>query len=177
MQEFDKHIREIKALADQGEFDDALTKCNFLLAQMPEMRSDILRIRAYVYSLQGMYEQAIDDRNELIGSGDGMLRDYYLLGDNSLSLGRFADASKSLQEVLRLGAEQNETWFDSAALLLLSYAHMELGRLQEAIQCLDQAIDKDPECAIPMPGQGMVSHQQLREEINRRNQKIKKYKF
>ena len=30
--------------------------------------------------------------------------------------------------VLRRGAEQNETWFNSAALLLLSYAQMRLGQ-------------------------------------------------
>jgi tetratricopeptide (TPR) repeat protein len=168
MTEFEEHRQSIKTLADQGEFDDALAKCNYHLAHFPESRGDILRVRAYVYSLQGMYEQAITDRKELIESGGGILRDYYQLGDNSLSLGRFADASKWLREALRVGTEQGETWFEGAALLLLSYTQMQLGQLQEAAEFLDQAVARDPECAMPVHGHGIMTHQLLRDEINRR---------
>ena len=69
--------------------------------------------------------------------------------------------------MLRSGAEQNETWFNSAALLLLSYAQMRLGQLKEAESNLDKAVAIDPECAMPVRGEGIVTHQALRAEIRK----------
>jgi|SRR5882672_3506190 len=167
MSDFEKQKKRIKSLAENGEPDEALAHCNALLAELPESKAEILRLRAYVYAHRGMYEEAIVDRETLISSGNGILRDYYQLGDNSVSAGRFADASKWFHEVLRRGADQNETWFDSAALLLLAYAQMRLGRLQEAAQYLEKAAAIDPECAMPVRGEGIVTHQSLRDEIRR----------
>lgn len=168
MNEFDKHEKHIKALAEKGESDEALAQCNALLTELPESKAGILRLRAYIYARRGMYEEAIADREMLISGGNGILRDYYQLGDNSLSAGRFADASKWFHEVLRMGAEQNETWFDAAALLLLSYAQMRLGQLHEAEKNLEKAVAIDPECAMPVRGEGTLTHQSLRDQIRRR---------
>ena len=59
MAEFEERKQSIKALADQGKFEDALAKCDSLLAQSPDSRGDVLRLRAYIYSPQGRYEQAM----------------------------------------------------------------------------------------------------------------------
>jgi tetratricopeptide (TPR) repeat protein len=168
MNDFETQKKRIKSLVEGSEPDAALAECNALLAKHPEWRADLLRSRAYVFAHRGMYEAAIADREALIGSGEGILRDYYQLGDNALSAGRFADASKWFQEVLRLGTEQNESWFDAAALLLLSYSQMQLGHLYEAAQYVEKAIALESDCAMPVRGEGLVAGQALREEITRR---------
>ena len=165
--EFKQHEKRIKTLIENKAHDEALAECNALLAQQPELKAEVLRLRAYVHAHRGMYDEAIADRETLIDEGLAILRDYYQLGDNSMSAGRFKEASKWFHEVLRRGAEQNETWFDSAALLLLSYAQMRLGQLQEAQRNLDKAVAIDAECAMPVRGAGIVTHQSLREEIQR----------
>jgi tetratricopeptide (TPR) repeat protein len=168
MNVFETQKKRIKGLLEGGEPDSALAECNALLAKHPGSRADLLRLRAYVFAHRGMYEEAIADREALIGSGEGILRDYYQLGDNALSAGRFADASKWFQEVLRVGAEQKESWFDSAALLLLSYSQMRLGHLQEAAKYVEKAMALEPDCAMPVRGEGVVAGQSLRDEITRR---------
>lgn len=160
--------KSVKELVKSGEHDVALAQCNALLAEQPESNADILRLRAYVYAHRGMFDEAIADRKTILCSGAAMLRDLYQLADNLLSAGRFEEAGEWFQEVLRGGAEQNETWFDSAALLLLSYTQLRLGRLHEAEMNLEKAVAIDAECAMPVRGEGIVTHQSLRNEIRRR---------
>lgn len=167
MSEIEKHKKRIKTLVEKDAHDDALAQCDALLAEQPEVRAEVLRLRAYVHADRGLYDEAIADRETLVNEGLAILRDYYQLGDNSMSAGRFMEAIRWFHEVLRRGAEQNETWFDSAALLLLSYTQMRLGQLQEAERNLDKAVAIDPECAMPVRGAGIVTHQSLREEIKR----------
>lgn len=167
MGEVKKHENRIKSLIENKAHDEALAECNALLEEQPELRAEALRLRAYVNSHRGLYREAIADRELLVNEGLAILRDYYQLGDNSMSAGRFKEASKWLQEVLRRGSEQHETWFNSAALLLLSYAQMRLGQLKEAEKNLDKAAAIDPECAMPVRGEGIVTHQALREQIRR----------
>ena len=164
---FKQHEKRIKTLIENKAHDEALAQCNALLAEQPELRGEVLRLRAYVHAHRGLYDEAIADRESLVNEGLAILRDYYQLGDNSMSAGRFKEASKWFHEVLRRGAEQNETWFNSAALLLLSYAQMRLGQLQEAESNLDKAVAIDPECAMPVRGEGIVTHQALRAEIRK----------
>ena len=165
---FKEEKRKVNALADQGKMEEALAQCDALHAQHPEWRVEIIRLRAYTYTRQGMYQEAIAEREALISSTGGTLRDYYQLGDNFLSAGRFDEASRWLEDVLRVGAEQKEPWFESAALLLLAYAQMRLGRLQLATSYLDRAVAVDPECAMPVGGEGVLTHQELRAKINER---------
>ena len=171
MSGFREYKRQVNALAEQGRLDEALAQCDFLMTQHPEWKADISRLRAYTFARQGMYQEAISEREALISSGGGMLRDYYLLGDNLLSAGCFVEASECLQEVLRIGALEKETWFDSATLLLLAYTQMRLGQFQLAISYLDRAVAIDPECAMPVDGEGMLTNQDLRSKINKASQK------
>lgn len=110
--DFERYKKRAKALVDEGKAAEAIDLCSQLLAQLPQATADILRLRAYVYALEGRYTEAIADRNSVIARGEGILRDYYQLGDNSLSAGRFEDASRWLQEALRLGRIQSEAWVE-----------------------------------------------------------------
>lgn len=168
MSELEVHKERIKKLAEAGKHDDAISQCNELLDKAPEWRADVLRLRAYSYALQGMYEEAIADRETLINNGEGKLRDYFLIAYNSLSAGRLEDASNWFKEVLRIGAEQNETWFESTSWLLLSFSQMQLGHLDEAEISVARAAAIEPDCSMPVHGKGMVTIQDIRGEIQRR---------
>jgi tetratricopeptide (TPR) repeat protein len=156
-----------RALAESGKFDEALSQCDLLMTQTGEAQADSRRLRAYIYILKGEYEAAVGEREALIATGEGSLRDYYQLGENLLAIERFQEASQRLRQVLRLGDEQRETWFESAALLLLSYAEMQLGHIEEASRYLDGAVAKDADCALPVRGR-LITHHWLRQEIESR---------
>ena len=162
------NLKEIEALAKQRNYEEAIAECNELLLTDPGNKIDILRIRAYVYGLIGDYRNALEDREAIFALRKGDMRDYYLAGDDAIDFGDFERAVAYLEEVLRLGNEQNEKWFESAAYLLLAYAQYELGQYDDALVNIDYAIVDDPDCALPLGTLGMCDHKRLRQEIHRR---------
>jgi len=158
-------LKKIKSLAEKGSYREALEECDQYINNFPEKKNDGLRTRAYVLALSGDYEGALQVRKTIIDMGEGRLRDYYLSGDNALSLGKYKEASGWFKEVLRKGAEQNETWFDSAAYFLLSYAQMELCNFDDALKYLENAISREPDCSMPIPNKGVWDTHRLKEEI------------
>ena len=164
-------VKSIKKLAEESRFDEALNRCDDLLKTFPERESKILRTRAYVYALMGNYEKALADREAVLEIGQTTLADYFRAGENALSLGRHDQAIVWLNETIRLGVQQNETWFGSATYLLLAHAQMELGHYEEALVNLDHAINMDQKCAMPLPGLGMCDTECLRAEIYRRQER------
>ena len=161
-------FKEIKFLAEHDRYDEALEQCEKLFADFPESKADILRTRAYVFARKGDYPNALRDREAIFAMGTGGIRDYFLAGNNALFAGRFLQASNWLNEVLRLGEEQNETWFKAGSYFLLAYAQMELGNYSEADANLKTAMSVEPRCAMPLPGLGMCDESRLREQIRRR---------
>lgn len=162
-------IASIKRLAEQRRYNEALEACENFLNHFPERKAEVLRIRAYVFSLQGEFSRALNDREAVFAAGEGTIRDYYLGADDALSAREFDQAVEWLNEVLRLGKEQNEHWFDSAACFFLSDAYMELGQHTEAISSLDRAVAIESDIAMPIPHIGMCTAEQLRAEIKRRS--------
>jgi tetratricopeptide (TPR) repeat protein len=162
-------LKQIKSLADQRRYDQALAECEAFIESIPENKADALRTRAYIFALMGDYQRALRDREMIIDMGEGTIRDYYRGADNALSAGKFTQAATWLNEVLRMGEEQNETWFKSASYFLLAYAQMEVRQYQEAIANIDRAVAIEADVAMPLPGiSGMCNQRQLREEIMRR---------
>lgn len=166
------NLKKTKMRAKKRRYEEALASCNELLKNFPEKKSDILRTRAYTYALMGDYDRAVQDRKTVLEMDEGLLKDYYLAASNALSLGMFSQASAWLKELLRLGEEQKETWFDSAAYFLLAYSQMEQGYYEEAIANLDRAVSISPDCFLPLPKpgayDGVWDHNRLRKEIQRR---------
>jgi tetratricopeptide (TPR) repeat protein len=161
-------LKDIEALAEAKKYDEALTECELLLQSVPEKNIDILRVRAYVYSLAGRYKEALKDR-EIVAAASETLKDYYLAGNSALSLSEYAIAEQYLSDLLARGHQQGEDWFDSAGLFLLAYVQMQLGKLNLAIDSIDRAISLDPECAMPVPQRpGLLSGLELREHIKRK---------
>lgn len=163
------NLNRIKTLVEQKKYDEALASCENILQEMPEKKADILRVRASIFSRSGNYERALQDREELLEMSECGISDYYLAADNALSAQKYAKACSWLNNVLKLGEEQKDTWFNSGAYFLLAYAKMELGQYIPAITDLDRAVSIESDVGMPLPGMcGICSHQQLREEILRR---------
>jgi tetratricopeptide (TPR) repeat protein len=161
-------LKHIKAIAEKGEYDRALTECEKLLRGPGPKKTDILRTRAYVFALSGDYGNAVKDRQAIMEMGEATVDDYFLAANNALSAGNVKRASVWLKEVLRLGEEQNETWFKSASLFLLAYSEMELRQFSNAHLSLSRAIAIEPACAMSLPGMGMCNHKKLEDEIRKR---------
>lgn len=161
-------LKKIKSLAEEEKYEQALEECNEYLKKFPDRKADILRVRAYTFSLLGNYESALQDRKIIFEIGESTIKDYYLAANNALSLGEYKQACIWLDEVLRIGKDQNETWFDSGAYFLLAYAQMELKCYKEAINNLNNAVCCDPNCAMPLPNLGLWKHDRLKQEIEYR---------
>jgi len=168
---YDMNTKQIKRLAEQGDHDQAIAESNKLLEDLLGDKTDILRTRAYVYSLMGDYENALQDREAITQSTKAELKDYYQAGDSAIMSGNFMKAASYLKTTLLLGQQQNEAWFDSAASFLLAYAELEMGQYENALKSLDHAVILDEDCAMPLPEIGMCDHKCLREEILRRQEK------
>lgn len=167
-------LKEIKSLAEQARYHDALTECTKLFQDPQANKADVLRTRAYVFALSGDYERAIRDRETIFSMGEGTIRDYYLAADHALSSRDFAQTCAWLNEVLRLGEDQNEAWFKSAAHFLLAYAQMALGQYEEAIANLDRAVVVESSVAMLTPELGMCNQDRLRQEILKRQSNARK---
>jgi len=161
-------IKEIKMLAGQGRYHEALSECNELLSKRFNGKAELFRVRAYVYSLMGDYEKALQDRKEIFILDEAKIRDYFQAGDDALTLRDYEQAIALLKTAIKLGSEQRESWFDSAAYFLSAFAQMELYRFEDAIKDLNKAVELDPNCSMPLPEIGMWDHHRLREEILRR---------
>lgn len=161
-------LKLIKQVAEKGDYDRALTECEKLLRKGGSKNADILRTRAYVFALSGDYDRAVKDRRTVLGMVDATIDDYFLAANNAISAGKMKQASVWLNEVLRLGNEQKETWFEVASLFLLAYSQMELRQYTKALASLSRATELQPGCAMPLPRIGMYNHEQLRDEIRKR---------
>ena len=162
------NAKQIRALADRKQYLDALAECENSLRTGNEDHLEILRARAYVLSLMENYGAALEDWYRILETGEQQIRDYFLAANDALYAVDLTKAITWLGDVLRLGKEQNVTWYASSAHLLLAYAQMELGQYGEAIQNVNKAEAEEADCAYPIPDVGMCSVNQLRAELERR---------
>ena len=162
------NIKQIELLTRESKYNEALSACRLLLEDDSIKKADVLRTRAYVYSHMGDYQSSLKDREKVLQLEEATLKDIYLAADNSLSLMDFKQAAAFLRELLELGEKQGEHWFDSAAYFLQAYTMMELGNYTDSLVNLEKSVDIEPNCAMPLPGLGMVGHKQLKAEIIKR---------
>jgi tetratricopeptide (TPR) repeat protein len=162
------HIGKAKVLAERGQFDEALAECEAAIRNVAGRRDAVLRVRAYVNSLKGDYHRAIEDRTEIIRSGQGELGDYFRLGDNFLAVAEFDQAKKWFAELLRRGSDAHDDWFTSVALLLSAYCEMELGLFDLAVSTAQRVREIDADCQVPVPARGLWNVDRLLLEIDSR---------
>lgn len=161
-------IKEIKSLAQSECYDEALSECQKLLVDSSDDYVVILRLRAYIYTLKGDYNNALQVRKSILNTDLCVLRDYYLAANNALSIGNYQQATVWFNKVLQLGKKKNEKWFESAAFFSLAYAKMELGHYNEALDYLKYVELIEPDCEMALPIGGMCTISQLRKEIANR---------
>jgi tetratricopeptide (TPR) repeat protein len=163
----ERKLLRVKRLVYQHSFEEALAECNNLLSRDPEHKDEILRERAHAFAMSGDYESAVRDHELVINGASPEMRDYYLGAFRAIFADEIEKSVGWFEELLRLGVEQKEVWFESATLFYLSYAHMKLDDYDKATQYLDEAIRIEADIAMPIP-EGMCTNSQLREEIERR---------
>jgi tetratricopeptide (TPR) repeat protein len=160
--------RKIEMLAEEDRFDEALAACDTLLADSSNSTAEVMRARAHVYALMHDYQSAIRDRKAALRVGDDPLGDHHMLAHYTLSAGDTVEAAQHLRKALSFGRELEETWFETSCYFLLAFCHMELDSFDKALDYLARAEKSEPDGPAYIPNVGMVTHSQLREEIERR---------
>lgn len=161
-------LAQIEKLAKADRYEEALYACESLLRAGSVEVVEVLRARAYVFARSGDYARASDDREEVLNTGKATIADHYQAADQALKAGNVNLASRRFKEVLILGEEQGEGWFASAALFYLAYIEMERGNFEGALEHVDLVKASSPDCAMPLPDSGMVSLEDLENEIRHR---------
>ncbi len=167
MSDFPRDKKRIEALIKGRQFEEALESCNALLEKEAGVSAKILRLRAFAYASAGRFDAAIADRERIVETSEVLLRDYFQLGDNSISAGRFPEAVKWFTKTLQLGREQKVSWFEAATLLLLAYAQTYTGAIAEARENLESAVKIEPDCMMPLAGGDWATYQSIGEKIDR----------
>lgn len=161
-------LEEVSVLIENGRYDEALTECENLLFNSPEQRIEILRVRAYAFARSDDFESSLKDHESIFQTEKATIRDFYLAAFRALYATEFEKSLDWFTEVLRLGKQQNVTWFLSATLFYLSYVQMQLRDYVKAIEYLNDAVLAEADIGLPIPEIGMCGNEQLREEIERR---------
>jgi tetratricopeptide (TPR) repeat protein len=161
-------LREAKRLAEAGRYDEAVSICSELLSGQSGSEADALRARAYVFALAGDYDKSSADREAVLRLQGSTLRDVYQSADQALKARNLSLAATRFQETLTRGESEGEAWFKSASMFYLAFIEMELENFVEAGKLVKRVKDLEPECALPIPGVGVVSVDKLAEEVARR---------
>lgn len=161
-------LQEIKNLITQGRYDEAFEECSKLLQDPSEDTTEILRVRAHGYARSGDYFNAVRDYETIVDGGVGNVSDYYLAAYNALYIDEFEKSQRWFGKVLTDGENNSDNWFRSAVLFYLAFIRMQQSEFEEAANFLDLLQEGDSEIGLPLPGAGMCTRTQLRNEIERR---------
>jgi len=133
-------IKKLDSLIKNRNYDEALSLCNLLLEETSvDQHRDLLRKRSHIHSLLGDYQQAIDDRFELISEAqeeaDVFFASLYLIRAE-----KFKDAYRTVNMGI---AEQPDTHtpYTDELIFLRAYTLVKLELYQEAIEECDHIKD------------------------------------
>ena len=161
-------IQRLTALFTKGQYEEAFAECERLLNTSPDLTDDVLRARAFGYARSGDYENTVFDWEKILAGANANLSDYFQTGFYHLYIPQYAEAIVRFKEVLRIGEETGNDWFKSSVLFYLSYAHMEIGSLEDASRWMNILQDLSEEGGLILPQSSWCTYSQLREEIERR---------
>jgi tetratricopeptide (TPR) repeat protein len=162
-------LTDIRNLVEQRKYAEALAACDDLSLKQPELLFDVLRQKSNIYSRQGNYELAASELSQIIDSGEASIGDFHSAAFWTLYSGQFKQALDWYLIALKMGEDQNETWFRSNELHLIAYIYMEVGEFDKAINnYLDKDDSDDKNSSFLIPIKGFCGVKQLRDEIRRR---------
>jgi tetratricopeptide (TPR) repeat protein len=161
-------LAQIEQLINQGRYEEATDAGKDLLAMKPELKFEVARLRSYMFSRQAEYSAAIEELSSIIKAGEATLGDYDKAAFWALYDGQFHKALDWYLIALKMGEEQNETWFRSGELDRIAYIYMELGEYENAMSFLDKLESDGDDGPFLIPHKGFCALKQLRDEIRRR---------
>jgi len=117
----------------------ALADLDLILEENPK-HTEALRIRATVWLILGRYDNAFHDLNAAL-----KIKPNYLCARaiKAVALKRIGDLEQALRELKRCEALVPE---DAVDMYHISLAYANLGRVDDAIEMLEAAIQRDPRC-------------------------------
>src|SRR5690606_22702962 len=125
---------------------------------------------SHIHSSQGLYKEAVDDGLLVIEAGEADVGCYDTTAFWALFDGQLERSLKLYLIALKMGEEQDDSWFRSNELFLIGYIYFKLGDFKKAASFLDKLEDDDKESSflVPIPEEGILGQcevMQLYEEI------------
>lgn len=168
------NLETIKFLIKDRRYDEALNACQQLTESQPQLKYDVMRQKSYLYSARGEYKAAVGELSAIIEAGKARIGDYDSAAFWALFDEQYKQALDLYLTALKIGEEQNESWFRSHELSLISYIYMKLGEFEKALSFLDKFEAEEPQDTtflVPVPNEGILGlceSKELRGEIQRR---------
>jgi hypothetical protein len=164
------NLETIKLLIKNRQYDDALTTCNELTESHPEFEYEIMYQRSHVYAARGNYKDAVKELSLIIDAGKATLGNYDTAAFWALFDEQLEQSLDWYLIALKMGEDQDESWFRSNELFLISYIYFKLEEFEKAISFLNklEVENTNSSFLIPIPNEGIVAEctaKQLLEEI------------
>jgi tetratricopeptide (TPR) repeat protein len=161
-------LGNIKSLINGRNYVEALEECEKVVASNPELSFELKRQKSKIFALMGKYREAVEESAAIIDGGTAILADIHLAAVWALFDHQFVRSLDWFQLVLRIGAEQNNTWFKSDAICQIAYISMELGNYEISLDFLRQLESDFSNESFLIPNVGFGSVKELGCEIRRR---------
>lgn len=133
-------IKKLDGLIKNRNYDEALSLCNLLLEEKNiDQYRDILRKRSHIHNLLGDYQQAVDDRLELIGEAQEEA-DIFFASLYLIRAGKFKDAYRAVNMGIAELPDTHTPYTDELV-FLRAYTLVKLELYQEAIEACSHIKD------------------------------------
>lgn len=133
-------IKKLDDLIKNQNYDEALNLCNLLLNETnADEYRDLLRKRSHIHSLLGDYQQAIDDRLELIDKAQEEA-DIFFASLYLIRAGKFKDAYRTVNMGIA-NLPDTHTPYTDELIFLRAYTLVKLELYQEAIEACEHIKD------------------------------------
>ncbi|WP_236215595.1 hypothetical protein [Metapseudomonas otitidis] len=126
-------IKKLDGLIKNRNYDEALSLCNLLLEEKNiDQHRNILRKRSHIHTLLGDYQQAADDRLELISEAQEET-DIFFASLYLIRAGKFKDAYRAVNMGIAELPDTHTPYTDEL-IFLRAYTLVKLELYQEAIE-------------------------------------------
>jgi len=138
--DLDSLLQKAAELARGDRFAEALDACSAAISKYPEQPEGYAK-RAYVNAREGDYEKAIADIDTAIKLSPAEIEYWYARGRYATSLGDYSRAASDFARVLDLSESHGNSYYVEPAHFFHAYALIYLGRIEEALQALENVND------------------------------------
>lgn len=163
MSEYTFEIQRIRQIFDEGDHEKAFSLCEELLGKYPDSK-EFLRQIADMYASEGDVKKSVFYREMLVELGSNEPADFFDLARHAFKLGDFLGSESWGVRCVKACEDFGSDYYLQSAIFLVAYSLLMQRKYSQA-KIFNQKLEAGFKFYVP--GQEMVSKEQLQEKINK----------